>query len=91
MITTYQIRNVLRVYGNQLKRRNMDVQEKIAPATQRMDLVDISIEARRKQTLNNMSNHLISKMTPQSGRDEHDQDAVDDLTHSPFNHSGETT
>ena len=30
------------------------------------DLVDISIEARRKQKLNEMSHELISQMTPSS-------------------------
>ena len=65
MITTYQIRNVLRVYGNQLKKRNALVEDPVTPTQQRADLVDISIDARRRQILSQMSNHLISKVVPE--------------------------
>ena len=65
MITTYQIKNVLRVYGNQLKRRNTIPQNNAEPAPHAKDFVDISIEARRKQMLNQVSNDLISQITPE--------------------------
>lgn len=64
MITTYQIRNVLRVYGNQLKKRNMPDQNPAEEMRQSLDSVNISIEARRKQVLNNITNHLITKTDP---------------------------
>ena len=61
MITTYQIRHVLRTYGNQLRRKGPLLQASVVqPKTS--DLVDISIAARRKQTVNKISNDLISKM-----------------------------
>ena len=69
MITTYQIRNVLRVYGDQLRRKSSSIQESVRPNKQPTDLVDISIDARRKQMVNQMSNHLISQITPHDHRE----------------------
>lgn len=66
MITTYQIRNVLRVYGNQLKKKSVHWQDGNNMTYKPDDLVDISIDARRKQKLNEMSNDLISQITPSS-------------------------
>lgn len=73
MITTYQIRNVLRVYGDQLRRKSSSIQESIRPNKQPDDLVDISIDARRKQMVNQMSNHLISQITPHDHREGADE------------------
>lgn len=64
MITTYEIRNVLRVYGNQLKRRSTRLEENIGFPHNTADFVDISIDARRRQMLNQMSNQLISQIAP---------------------------
>ena len=64
MITTDQIRSVLRVYGNQLKRRSDLQQERTDASTESADIVDISIEARKKQVLNQISNTLISRVAP---------------------------
>jgi hypothetical protein len=66
MITTYQIRNVLRVYGNQLKKKSVHWQDGRDMTHKPDDLVDISIDARRKQKLTEMSNDLISQVTPSS-------------------------
>ena len=66
MITTYQIRNVLRVYGNQLKKKSVHWQEGSEMTHKPDDLVDISIDARRKQKLTEMSNDLISQVKPSS-------------------------
>ena len=63
MITTYQIRNVLRIYGNQLKKRTMLLQDNVSPNKQPSDFVDISVEARRKQMFNQISNNLVSQIT----------------------------
>ena len=70
MITTNQIRSVLRVYGDQLKRRGSFIQDSVRPNQQSVDLVSISIDARRKQMVNEMSNHLISQITPHDHQDE---------------------
>jgi hypothetical protein len=80
LITTYQIRSVLRVYGDQLKRRNMDVRENFEPSMPAVDFVDISIDARRKQTLTKMSSNLISKITPKGDQNQADEhQSVSDL------------
>lgn len=70
MVTTHQIRNVLRVYGNQLKRRNTLVQENLEPSRRYADRVDISTEARHRQALNNMSQRIMSQMSPHAGAEE---------------------
>jgi hypothetical protein len=62
LVTTHQIRNVLRVYGNQLKRRNTLVQETLEPDRTYKDRVDISAEARHRQALNKMSERVISQI-----------------------------
>lgn len=62
-ITTYQIRNVLRSYGNQLKRRNSIAEEGATSGHMPSDFVDISVESRRKQALSQLSNRLISQLT----------------------------
>lgn len=65
MVTTHQIRNVLRVYGDQLKRRNNLVQQTLEPNRQYADRVDISSEARRRQALNRMSERVMSRIPSQ--------------------------
>ncbi|RJR30513.1 MAG: hypothetical protein C4576_33355 [Desulfobacteraceae bacterium] len=65
MITTYEVRNVLRVYGNHLKRKSSShFEESGAVQYGSVDLVDISMTARRKQMLSQISNRLISGMAP---------------------------
>lgn len=65
MITTYQIRNVLRVYGNQLKRRNEEqVKESLGPNQEQTDLVSISVNARQKEVQSRMATRIISDMNP---------------------------
>ncbi len=63
MITTYQIRNVLRIYGNQLKKRTMLLQESSAPSGRSPDSVNISVEARRKQMYDQISSNIVSQIT----------------------------
>ncbi len=70
MVTTHQIRNVLRVYGNQLKRRNTLVQESLEPDRRYTDRVNISAEARHRQALNKMSRRVISQVVPSGGKAE---------------------
>lgn len=59
-ITTYEIRNVLKVYGNQLKKRANLLDASVEPVQPSSDFVDISVEARRKQVLSQLSNKIIS-------------------------------
>jgi hypothetical protein len=64
LITTYEVRNVLRVYGNHLKKRSTHVEE-ISTSSGSVDLVDISMSARRRQMLSRISHQLISALTPE--------------------------
>jgi hypothetical protein len=64
LITIYEVRNVLRVYGNKLKRKSTQVENSGAMIYDSVDLVDISMSARRRQMLSQISNQLISKMAP---------------------------
>ncbi len=62
MVTTHQIRNVLRIYGDQLKRRNTLIQESRGQDQRYADRVNISTEARHRQAINNMSLKIMSQM-----------------------------
>ena len=63
MITTYQIRNVLRTYGNQLKKRSLQIKDSAESPRKPSDSVNISVEARKKQMLNQISSDMISQVT----------------------------
>lgn len=63
MITTHQIRNVLRIYGNQLKKRTMLLQESVPQQEQPSDSVSISLEARKKHMVGQISTNVISQIT----------------------------
>lgn len=66
MISTYQIRNVLRIYGNQLKKKAVIANEgtliKIKPA----DFISISGEARQKDVLRKMTDKIVTQFTGNS-------------------------
>lgn len=72
-ITTYEIRNVLRTYGNQLKRRTSLPKDGVVPIQSSSDSVDISIEARKRQVLSQFSAKLIAQVTSKNKK----QDAVE--------------
>lgn len=63
MISTYQIRNVLRIYGNDLKKRTVSHQEKCDEKKQAPDSISISNEARKKEVLWRISNKIVSQIT----------------------------
>lgn len=63
MISTYQIRNVLRVYGNDLKKKTMIQQETGNEKKQSPDSVSISDEARKKEVLNRISDKIVMQIT----------------------------
>jgi capsular polysaccharide biosynthesis protein len=66
LITTYQIRNVLRTYGNQLKKKSLQIKDSAEQPRSSSDFVNISVEARKKQMLNQISNDMISQVTYKS-------------------------
>ena len=63
MISTYQIRNVLRIYGNDLKKRTMILPESDDEKRPSSDSISISDEARKKQLLEKISDKIISQIT----------------------------
>jgi hypothetical protein len=65
-ISTYQIRNVLRVYGNQLKRKSRLSGEGMESHPPFSEFVHISLEARKKQVIDQISTRLVSGLTSNS-------------------------
>ena len=63
MISAYQIRNVLRVYGNDLKKRTMIFHESSDEKKQPSDSISISDEARKKEVLNRLSDKIVTQIT----------------------------
>lgn len=63
MITTYQIRNVLRIYGNQLKKKAMIADEGTLEKKKSLDVINISGEARQKEVLRKMTDRLVNQIS----------------------------
>jgi hypothetical protein len=63
VISTYQIRNVLRVYGNDLKKRTMIHKGNPDGKETPPDSISISEEARKKEVLSRISNNIVSQIT----------------------------
>jgi hypothetical protein len=63
LITTYQIRNVLRIYGNQLKKKAMIADESTSEKKKPVDVINISGEARQKEVLKKMTDRLVNQIS----------------------------
>ena len=63
MITTYQIRNVLRIYGNQLKKKAVIANEGTLGKKKPVDVISISGEARQKDVLRKMTDKIVTQLT----------------------------
>ena len=63
MITTYQIRNVLRIYGNQLKKKAVIAGEGTSIKKKPVDVISISGEARQKDVLRKMTDKIVTQLT----------------------------
>ena len=63
MITTYQIRNVLRIYGNQLKKKAVIASEGTLVKKKPVDVISISGEARQKDVLRKMTDKIVTQLT----------------------------
>ena len=62
MITTYQIRNVLRIYGNQLKKKAVIASEGTFTKKKSVDVISISGEARQKDVLKKVTDGIVTKL-----------------------------
>jgi hypothetical protein len=62
MITAYQVNNVLRVYGDQLRQGRVSIRQKDADAGL-PDRISISTKARRKTIIDNITANIVDKIT----------------------------
>ena len=62
MITTYQIRNVLRIYGNQLKKKAVIANEGTEVKKKPVDVISISGEARQKDVLRKVTDKIVTQL-----------------------------
>lgn len=62
MITTYQIRNVLRIYGNQLKKKAVIANEGALTKKKSVDVISISGEARQKDVLKKVTDNIVTQL-----------------------------
>lgn len=62
MITTYQIRNVLRIYGNQLKKKAVIANESTIVKKKPVDVISISGEARQKDVLRKVTDKIVTQL-----------------------------
>lgn len=62
VISAYQVNNVLRVYGDQLRQSSMSSRPK-NDNTRSSDKVSISAEAKRKTVIDKISSNIIDKIT----------------------------
>jgi hypothetical protein len=62
MITAYQVNNVLRVYGDQLRQGRVSIRQKNTDAAL-PDRISISTKARRKTIIDNITANIVDKIT----------------------------
>jgi hypothetical protein len=62
LITAYQVNNILRVYGDQLRQGKISGRPKNGDA-QLQDKISISAMARRKTIIDNITSNIIDKIT----------------------------
>ena len=68
VISTYQVNNVLRVYGNQLRRNGISSKPK-DDSVRSPDNITISAEARRKSIINKITSNLVERITKHGPQD----------------------
>jgi hypothetical protein len=81
VITPYQINNVLRVYGTQLRQNNkVSVRSKNGD-TRSPDKISISAEAKRKAIVNKVTSNIIDKITQYGPNDSVEKEVFKKLEH----------
>jgi len=78
VISTYQVNNVLRVYGNQLRRNGISSKPKDG-CVQSPDNVTISADARRKSIINKITSSLVDKITKYGPQDNMEKEVFQKL------------
>jgi len=69
VIPVYQVNNVLRVYGEQL-RQNRGLEKQAADNIRQPDKISISSEARRKTIVDKISSQIVGKITKYGPNDD---------------------
>ena len=62
VISTYQVNNILRVYGNQLRHNRISSKSNDGNVPQ-SDKISISVEAKRRAVIDKISSDIIEKIT----------------------------
>lgn len=62
VISAYQVNNVLRVYGDQLRQTKISSRPKVS-GNRSPDKISISMEAKRKAIINKISSNIVEKIT----------------------------
>ncbi|MDY7037520.1 MAG: DVU0524 family FlgM-associated protein [Thermodesulfobacteriota bacterium] len=70
VISAYQVNNVLRVYGDQLRQSRISTRSNHAN-TRAPDTINISAEAKRKAIVDKIANDIVDKITQYDPQDSH--------------------
>ena len=78
MITAYQVNNVLRVYGDQLRQGRVSIRPKNTdPGLP--DRISISTKARRKTIIDNITENIVNKITQYGPYDKVEKEVFEKL------------
>ena len=78
MITAYQVNNVLRVYGDQLRQGRVSIRPKNTDAAL-PDRISISTKARRKTIIDNITANIVDKITQYGPYDKVEKEVFEKL------------
>jgi len=93
LITAYQVNNVLRVYGDQLRQGRVTVRQKNGDAGF-SDKISISTKARRKTIIDNITTNIVDKITQYGPHDKVEKEVFEKLENEYGGHltvSGENS
>jgi hypothetical protein len=93
LISAYQVNNVLRVYGDQLRQGKVTVRQKNAD-TGFSDKISISTKARRKTIIDNITTNIVDKITQYGPHDKVEKEVFEKLENEYGGHltiSGENS
>ena len=78
LITAYQVNNVLRVYGDQLRQGRVSIRPKNTDAGL-PDRISISTKARRKTIIDNITTNIVDKITQYGPHDKVEKEVFEKL------------
>ena len=78
VISAYQVNNVLRVYGDQLRNNRLSDRPKNTN-TRSPDRINISVEAKRKAIIDNIANSIVDRITNYGPQDKVEEEVSKNL------------